>query len=92
MEMPGLRGFSAENIKLMRRFYEAWELLEINSVVTTTELQSPQNEADAIQSLQLTNYRDFPVTAFLNISFTHHIAILRHTETIEERKYYIQLA
>ena len=24
-ELPGLRGFSAENIKLMRRFYEEWQ-------------------------------------------------------------------
>lgn len=37
-ELPGLKGFSAENIKLMRRFYEAWDNLEPNSVVRTTEL------------------------------------------------------
>ncbi len=35
-EMPGLKGFSAENIKLMRRFYEAWKDIEVNSVVETT--------------------------------------------------------
>lgn len=110
-ELPGLKGFSEENIKLMRRFYESWENIETNSVVGTTELkecnqsrvvpnsavkttesQTPENKIDEIYRLRLTNYEDFPVTAFLNISFTHHIAILRKTETLDERKYYIQLA
>ncbi len=31
--------------------------------------------ADEIHQLQLTNYVDFPITAFLNIGFTHHAAI-----------------
>lgn len=109
-ELPGLKGFSEENIKLMRRFYEAWENLEpnsvagttemdnqaldgetTNSVVATTELQNADNQADSVRQLQLTGYNDFPVTAFLNVSFTHHIAIIRKTETLEERKFYIQL-
>ena len=29
-ELPGLKGFSEENIKLMRRFYEAWKDIEVN--------------------------------------------------------------
>lgn len=32
------------------------------------------------------------LTAFLNISFTHHSVILRHAKSLDERKYYIQLA
>lgn len=91
-ELPGLKGFSEENIKLMRRFYEAWEDIEPNSVVGTTELQYTDNQLDSVRQLQLTGYEDFPVTAFLNVSFTHHIAIIRNTETLDERKYYIQLA
>ena len=105
-EMPGLKGFSAENIKLMRRFYEAWDNIEpnsvvdttkltqrieragdANSVVATTELQSNDSEDGAIRRLSLTNDEDFPITAFLNISFTHHIAIIRNVKTLEERKY-----
>ena len=34
-EMPGLRGFSGENIKKMRHFYEAWEGFLIRSPVAT---------------------------------------------------------
>lgn len=110
-ELPGLKGFSEENIKLMRRFYEAWKGIEVksvvrttentffnntplptNSVVSTTELQSSETEVDIIQGLQLTNDDSFPVTAFLNISFTHHIVVFRYAKEYDERKYYIQMA
>ena len=91
-ELPGLRGFSAENIKLMRRFYETWKDLEINSVDETTELNTAQSDSESIRQLRLTNDDEFPITAFLNISFSHHVAIFRYAEHYDERKYYIQLA
>ena len=110
-ELPGLKGFSEENIKLMRRFYEAWKDIETNSVVGTTEitdfnnsgqtdnsvvgttdLQKTDSEADSIRQLQLTSDDSFPITAFLNISFTHHVAIFRYAKEYDERKYYIQIA
>ena len=110
-ELPGLKGFSEENIKLMRRFYEAWKDIETNSVVGTTEitdfnnspssansvvettdLQKADSEADSVRQLQLTSDESFPITAFLNISFTHHVAIFRYAKEYDERKYYIQIA
>lgn len=110
-ELPGLKGFSEENIKLMRRFYEAWKDIETNSVVASTEipqttvsqipansvdasteLQKAGSEPDSVRQLQLTSDETFPITAFLNISFSHHVAIFRYAETYDERKYYIQLA
>ena len=87
----------------MRTFYEEWRMLEnynsaggtaefteINtkSSVRTDELQA-ENE---IRQLQLTNLPDFPVVAFLSISFTHHTAILSQVKSYEERKFYIQFA
>ena len=42
-------------------------------------------------TLQLTNYDNFPIVAFLSIGFSHHSAILAKVKTMEERKYYIQL-
>ena len=97
-ELPGLKGFSPENIKLMRRFYEAWQTIEAKSVVQTTEksvvqatdLQEPPQKT--VRQLRLTNDEEFPVTAFLNISFTHHVAIFRYAKGYDERKFYIQLA
>ena len=110
-ELPGLKGFSEENIKLMRRFYEAWKDIEVksvvrptentnfntkehpdNSVVETTELRTADSEAETIRQLQLTNDTEFPITAFLNISFTHHVTIFRYAKDYDERKFYIQLA
>lgn len=91
-ELPGLKGFSEENIKLMRRFYETWKDIEVISVVQTTELQSIDYKEDTIKQLHLTNDEDFPITDFLNISFTHHVAIFRYAKTYEERKYYVKMA
>lgn len=90
-EMPGIRGFSETNLRLMRIFYEEWKSLEPNSSVLTDEMQLFNNESTKIHQLQLTNYVDFPITAFLNIGFSHHTAILAKIKTIEERKFYIQL-
>jgi len=59
-----------------------------NSAVQTAELQAD----DEIRQLQLTNLPDFPVVAFLSISFTHHTAILSQVKSYEERKFYIQFA
>lgn len=51
-ELPGLRGFSETNLKLMRIFYEEWSMLDINSSVPTDELREDEyklpNEESAI--------------------------------------------
>ena len=55
-----------------------------NSAVQTAELKAD----DEIRQLQLTNLPDFPVVAFLSISFTHHTAILSQVKSkkdIEKR-------
>ena len=59
-----------------------------NSAVQTVEFQSES----VICQLQLTNLPDFPIVAFLGISFTHHITILKTVKSYEERKFYIQFA
>ena len=50
-DMPGLRGFSASNLKRMRTFYEEWndldaELQEPNSHVQTDDLENPLQNVD----------------------------------------------
>ena len=59
-----------------------------NSAVQTAEFQSES----VICQIQLTNLPDFPIVAFLGISFTHHITILKTVKSYEERKFYIQFA
>ena len=81
-ELPGLRGFSSTNLKLMRIFYEEWKSLESNSSVATDELQLPDTERNEIRQLQLTNFDNFPIVAFLSIGFSHHSAILAKVKTM----------
>ena len=38
-ELPGLRGFSATNMKNMRLFYETWNSLDSKSPITIGDLQ-----------------------------------------------------
>ena len=97
-ELPGLRGFSATNLRNMRIFYEEWKSLEnnISSVRTDEFNMSISNTGltnnNEIYSLQQINIPDFPAIAFLSISFTHHTAILANSKTYEQRKFYIQYA
>lgn len=88
-EMPGLKGFSARNLKYMRMFYEQWKQLESpNSADGFAELQN----ADSIQTLHITQLPDFPLVAFLNLGFSHHVTILTQAKTYEERIFYMQFA
>lgn len=49
-ELPGLRGFSARNIKNMRTFYEGWRLLEQNNSAVTTAEFTRINKDESITS------------------------------------------
>ena len=95
-ELPGLRGFSCESIKKMRRFYEQWSFIVNRSPMATDSQLSDNNEDIKIDSLttafRLPNAIDFNVQEFLSISFTHHIEILNKTEEYSERIFYIHQA
>ncbi len=95
-ELPGLRGFSCESIKKMRRFYEQWSFIVNRSPLATDSQLSDNNEDIKIDSLttafRLPNTIDFNAQEFLSISFTHHIEILNKTEEYYERIFYIHQA
>lgn len=100
VELPGLRGFSEENLKKMRRFYEEWALLTNRSPLAT-DLQQLENEIEnghevGEKSLLTINRSpaatDLRLDDFVGISFTHHMEILHKTSTLEERIYYIRQA
>ena len=48
-ELPGLRGYSATNLKYMRLFYEAWQMLDVDSSVATDNSQSTIAMAESSQ-------------------------------------------
>ena len=94
-ELPGLRGFSAANIKFMRQFYETWseniKSLTVVSEVGKLESLTEVSEIDT-QQLFLENndtYGVFQFSDFLSIGFTHHMIIIRGVKTLEERLFYI---
>lgn len=106
VEMPGLRGFSARNLRNMRTFYEEWKVLETNPSVATdethnnladasanTEAKGNLADASANTNSALTPLilANVPIAAFFSIGFSHHILILSKVKTIEERNFYIQL-
>ena len=100
-ELPGLRGFSETQMKDMRRFYEAWKMLDnnmtvataeitsCNSAVTTAELQDKEYQIDIFHTLTITNIPEFPVDDFFKVPFTHHSAIIIGTKDTSARYYYI---
>ena len=100
-ELPGLRGFSETQMKDMRRFYEAWKMLDnnmtvataeitsCNSAVVTAELQDKEYQIDIFHTLTITNIPEFPVDDFFKVPFTHHSAIIIGTKDTSARYYYI---
>ena len=90
-ELPGLRGFSTTSLKNMRTFFEFWAPF-INRQPTADDL----NEPGTIDINGLSLQRLAPASelmhldAFLSLSFSHHIEILRKTSTLQEAVFYIR--
>lgn len=107
IELPGLKGFSSRNLKLMRQFYESWSkqfdsaataanLTDNNSAAAAAELPSAENQILAVERI---TQRTHPFSGlemtwndFFALGFSLHIEILSKTNTIEERTFYIHNA
>ncbi|RNC64456.1 DUF1016 N-terminal domain-containing protein [Proteiniphilum sp. X52] len=97
-ELPGLRGFSAANIKNMRLFYEAWRDI-INRQLPTDDLPKADfeyiiNRPSVTDDLQiktdsLADATLLPTPNFALIGFTHHYEIIKKTDLLDERLFYI---
>ena len=89
-ELPGLRGFSATNLRNMRIFFEAWspEDTQGDSSVATDE--SVRVALGNFHQAQLMKLQPKDAEAFKNIGFTHHMAILNQAKDREERFFYIR--
>ncbi len=93
-ELPGLRGFSAASLRKMRTFYEEWQMLSDSSFVETNESEGKeQNSFVSTNKLPMVQFKidaDFPISAFMNIGFTHHYTIISKVKDMERRKFYIK--
>ena len=98
-ELPGLRGFSARNLRYMRMFYEEWSELDVSdetsqieqkSNLALTSAKSPDTTGNEIWHLQAPKTNGFPEQAFFSIGFTHHRIIFEKVKNKEERFFYIR--
>ena len=102
-ELPGLRGFSARNIKNMSTFFEEWHPC-LNSSFTANDSSKLANlaataaglgDSETVHTKLLLPEIRQPMAAILDfeefvaVSFTHHMEILSKTKDISERIFYI---
>ena len=79
--LPGLRGFSAESLKKMRLFYEAWDMLDNslyksdNSVIAITELEKMSQSVIAITELEKMSQSVIAITETGQIDIYHAMSI-----------------
>ena len=89
-ELPGLRGFSASNIKNMRQFFEEWAV-KSNRQLPTGDLANIEHApVPAIRQLPTGDLTKADLAAFFSIGFTHHMEILFKCKSMAERWYYIR--
>ena len=98
-ELPGLRGFSARNLRYMRMFYEEWSELDLSgesaqieqkSNLALTSAKSPDSIEKEIWHLQVPKADGFTEREFFSIGFTHHRIIFEKVKNKEERYFYIR--
>ena len=85
-ELPGLRGFSASNIKNMRVFYEEWEPV-LNRQPLAGDLVLDEKLLLSVIRQPLAG--EFNWSDFLSIGFSHHTEIISKAKTLEARLFYI---
>ena len=101
-DLPGLRGYSATQMNEMRRFYEAWQMLDAKDSSVTTDksgkqelsvatdkLQIADNKIDIYHCIAIPNAIEFPIEDFFKMPFTHHTRLMAMCKDLEARYYYI---
>ena len=93
-DLPGLRGFSATNLKKMRTFYDNWKSMDYKSSVATGEINDVEKESDIIighenNAIIIDDIGSFPIEDFFKIPFSHHMLIIEKVKEVEARYHYI---
>ena len=97
-ELPGLKGFSATNLKNMRAFFEYWNPIIVIGQLPTDQLEKKGKKKPPLGKLVISQLPtdqlnsgllDQVNAAFFNVSFTHHTALIPIVKSIEETVFYI---
>lgn len=96
--LPGLRGFSANSLKNMRKFYEKWSVLDgtvgksviahtakDKSTIAIVDLTKAPTGIDIYHALSFGGAASFPVEDFLATPFTHHLRIIESVDSMDGR-------
>lgn len=90
-QLPGLRGFSATNLKNMRQFADVYTPL-IGQILSG-QLGDRSKQDDLIsQTASGQLDADFIGSVFLALGFSHHILLLNRCHDLEERVFYMKKA
>ena len=95
-ELPGLKGFSARNLRYMRTFYEEWSLLDSmpgeddDSNLAHACAKLPENENTSFWNTLVPKINVFTADMFFGIGFSHHRLILSRVKEQEARFFYIK--
>ena len=85
-ELPGLRGFSASNMRKMRAFYAYWHNDKSILPSLTDKLE---NNPKAILPSLTNKLENENIYSFLSISFTHHYEIITKIKEHKNAWFYI---
>jgi predicted nuclease of restriction endonuclease-like (RecB) superfamily len=85
-QLPGLRGFSARNLRSMRLFYTEYHDVIIWQSVTAKLRAS--DDSTLLPTIRVDRIKEH----FWGISFTHHLLLLNKCQANEERFFYIEQA
>lgn len=88
-ELPGLRGFSASNLKKMRQFYNTWNSSDLISSSVTNQSSEATTHIGSLATNQLQNEGELQ-NYFVSVSFTHHFEIISRIKNESDRWYYIK--
>ena len=94
-ELPGLRGFSATNIKYMRSFYEEWSpVVNRQPMADENKILTVSSDTELDEQLLLMEIRqpaadEFNWNDFVAIGFSHHIEIITKAKSLDARLFYI---
>ena len=95
-EMPGLIGFSAQNMRRMRQFYEEWVDIFENRSAVMSEMEIIPLSADiqpfTFCSSVMSEISEQDIMSFTSIGFTHHCIIFAQVKDIHVRWFYIRKA
>ena len=94
-ELPGLRGFSATNIKYMRSFYEEWSpVVNRQPMADENKILTVSGDSELDEQLLLMEIRqpaadEFNWNDFVAIGFSQHIEIITKAKSLDARLFYI---